>query len=61
MLVDEVNKLNEKIKKPKKKQYIIADIVFEHDMFYIVKIGNTISTIMKTDNVIVHNYEEGEK
>lgn len=44
-----------------KKQYIIADIVGEHDMFYIVKIGNTISTIMKTDNVVVHNYEEGEK
>lgn len=58
MLVDEIDKLNQQLEPPDKKQYLIADIVYEHDMYYIAKIGHNYFHVIKADDVIVHDYDK---
>ena len=57
MFIDEINRLNNELKKPDKNQYVIADVVYENDMIYLVKVGHNIITIVKAPDVIVHEYE----
>lgn len=60
MTLDKINRLNDELKKPDKDQYIIADVVYENDMIYLVKVGHNMITIVKAPDVIVHEYERGK-